>query len=52
MATNKTAQHGLSKASMRNVIQYVLQDNKIKYNLTYMSGPFEYDEINWNNVYK
>lgn len=52
MATNKTAQHGLSKASMRNVIQYVLQDNKIKDNLTYMSGPFEYDEINWNNVYK
>ena len=53
MAINKTSNKGaMSKAAMRNAIQYVLQEKKIKDNLTYISGPYEYGNITWDNVYK
>lgn len=53
MAINKTSNKGaMSKAAMRNAIQYVLQEQKIKDNLTYISGPYEYGDITWDNVYK
>lgn len=53
MAINKVANKGrTSRAAMRNVIEYVLQKDKIKDNLTYFSGPYEYNDITWDNVYK
>ena len=52
MAINKVANKGrTSRAAMRNVIEYVLQKDKIKDNLTYFSGPYQYDDITEQNEY-
>ncbi len=36
---------------MRNVIEYVLQNQKVKDGYVEITGPYNYDLINWDNVY-
>lgn len=36
---------------MRNVIEYVLQDQKVREGHVAITGPFNYDTLNWDNVY-
>lgn len=53
MAINKTVNsRNSSHKALRNVINYVLQDNKIKDGLICVCGPFEYDTIDRDNVYQ
>ena len=52
MAINKvvnksTKTHG----AMRNVISYVLQDQKVKDGYVIITGPYPYEEISWDNIY-
>lgn len=52
MAINKTINKSTkSHGAMRNCIEYVLQENKIKQELVYVTGPFIPDEINYDTVY-
>lgn len=37
---------------MRNVIEYVLQDQKVKEGYVAITGPYAPEQINWDNVYK
>jgi len=37
---------------MRNVIEYVLQDKKVKEGYVAITGPYAHEEINWDNVYR
>jgi len=36
---------------MRNVIEYVLQDQKVREGYVAITGPYSPEEINWDNVY-
>ena len=36
---------------MRNVIEYVLQDQKVKEGYVAITGPYAPEQINWDNVY-
>ena len=36
---------------MRNVIEYVLQDQKVREGYVTITGPYNSDTINWDNVY-
>ena len=36
---------------MRNVIEYVLQDQKVKEGYVTITGPYAPEQINWDNVY-
>ena len=37
---------------MRNVLGYVLRDDKVKEGYIDITGPFNYDEISCDNVYQ
>lgn len=37
---------------MRNVIEYVLQDQKVKEGYVTITGPYAPEQINWDNVYR
>ena len=37
---------------MRNVIEYVLKDEKVKDGYVEITGPFNFDQINWDTVYR
>lgn len=37
---------------MRNVIEYVLQDTKVREGYVDVTGPYSSDVINWDNVYR
>ena len=36
---------------MRNCIEYVLKEAKVKDGLTYVTGPYSPDVIDWDHVY-
>ena len=53
MAINKvvnksTKTHG----AMRNVISYVLRDDKVREGYVDITGPYEPEKIDWDNVYQ
>lgn len=48
-AINKSTK---SRAAMRNCIEYVLRENKIKDGLVFITGPYEYDAIDYDRVYQ
>ena len=53
MAINKViTSHAGTRGAMRNCIEYVLKETKTKDGLCAVTGPFEYDEINWDTVNK
>lgn len=53
MAVNKVVNKSTkSHGAMRNVIEYVLQDKKVKEGYVSITGPYAYEEINWDNVYR
>lgn len=51
MAINKvlTSRAG-TKGAMRNCIEYALRDEKVKDGYVDITGPYPYQEINWDNV--
>lgn len=52
MAVNKVVNKSTkSHGAMRNVIEYVLQDQKVKEGYVAITGPYSPDQINWDNVY-
>ena len=52
MAINKvTNKPSKSKAGLRNVIEYVLKPNKITDNLTYITGSYNKEKIDYDSVY-
>jgi hypothetical protein len=52
MAVNKVVNKSTkSHGAMRNVIEYVLQDQKVKEGYVAIIGPYAPEEINWDNVY-
>ena len=53
MAINKTINKRTnSHGAMRNCIEYVLRQDKISELLTYVTGPYRHDEINYDLVYR
>ena len=51
MAINKVVNKSTkSHGAMRNVIAYVLSDDKIKEGYVDITGPYAFDKIDWNNV--
>ena len=53
MAINKTInKSSKSHGAMRNCLEYVLRREKTEERLTYVTGPYSYNEITWENVYK
>lgn len=53
MAINKVINKSTkSHGAMRNVIQYVLQDQKVIEGYVDITGPFNFDKIDWDNVYQ
>lgn len=53
MAINKAVDRSAkSKSAMRNSIEYILNKNKIPDGLTYVSGPYRYDVIDYHHVMK
>jgi len=52
MAINKVSASSKSHGAMRNVIQYVLQDKKVREGFVEITGPYDADTINWDDVYK
>ena len=53
MAVNKTINKRTNThGAMRNCIEYVLRREKTSELLTYVTGPYCYDEINYDQVYK
>lgn len=53
MAVNKVVNKSTkSHGAMRNVIEYVLQDQKVKEGYVAITGPYAPEQINWDNVYK
>ena len=53
MAINKTINKRTnSHGAMRNCIEYVLRQDKTSELLTYVTGPYCYDEINYDLVYR
>lgn len=52
MAVNKVVNKSTkSHGAMRNVIEYVLQDQKVKEGYVTITGPYAPEQINWDNVY-
>ena len=52
MAINKTVnKSSKSHGAMRNCIEYVLRDEKVRDGLCVVTGPFMADEINYDTVY-
>lgn len=52
MAINKVVNKSTkSHGAMRNVIEYVLQDQKVREGYVAISGPYNSDTLNWDNVY-
>lgn len=52
MAINKVVNKSTkSHGAMRNVIEYVLQDQKVKEGYVFITGPYYPDKITWNGVY-
>lgn len=52
MAVNKVVNKSTkSHGAMRNVIEYVLQDKKVKEGYVAITGPYAPEQINWDNVY-
>ena len=53
MAVNKTINKRTnSHGAMRNCIEYVLRQDKTSERLTYVTGPYCHDEINYDLVYR
>lgn len=53
MAVNKVVnKQTKSHGAMRNVISYVLRDDKIKEGYVEITGPYSADRIDWDNVYQ
>ncbi|MDO4177012.1 MAG: relaxase/mobilization nuclease domain-containing protein [Bacillota bacterium] len=53
MAINKVVNKSTkSHGAMRNVIEYVLKDEKVKDGYVEITGPFNFDQINWDTVYR
>ena len=53
MAINKVVNKSTkSHGAMRNVIEYVLQNKKVKEGYVSITGPYAPEVINWDNVYK
>lgn len=53
MAINKVVNKSTkSHGAMRNVIEYVLKDEKVKDGYVDIIGPFNFDQINWDTVYR
>jgi len=48
-AINKSTK---SHAAMRNCIEYVLRESKTKDGLVYITGPYGYDKIDYDSVYR
>lgn len=52
MAINKVVNKSTkSHGAMRNVIEYVLQDKKVREGYVTITGPYAPDQITWDNVY-
>lgn len=52
MAVNKVVNKSTkSHGAMRNVIEYVLQDQKVREGYVAITGPYNPDILNWDNVY-
>ena len=52
MAFNKIINGNRStRGSMRNCIEYALKDEKVKEGLVHVTGPFNYECINWKTCY-
>ena len=52
MAVNKVVNKSTkSHGAMRNVIEYVLQDQKVHEGYVAITGPYNSDTLNWDNVY-
>ena len=52
MAINKVINKSTkSHGAMRNVIEYVLRDDKVKEGYVYITGPYAADTINYDSVY-
>ena len=52
MAINKVVNKSTkSHGAMRNVIEYVLQDQKVREGYVAITGPYNSDTLNWDNVY-
>lgn len=53
MAINKAiAKPPKTHGGMRNCIEYVLRDSKIRDGLVYLTGPFNFSEITYDTVYQ
>ena len=53
MAVNKTINKRTNThGAMRNCIEYVLRQDKTGKLLTYITGPYCHDEINYDLVYR
>ena len=53
MAVNKTINKRTnSHGAMRNCIEYVLRQDKTSELLTYVTGPYRHDEIDYDLVYR
>ena len=53
MAVNKTINKRTNThGAMRNCIEYVLRPDKTSELLTYVTGPYRHDEINYDLVYR
>ena len=53
MAVNKVVNKSTkSHGAMRNVIEYVLRDDKVREGYVDITGPFNYEQINRDNVYR
>ena len=53
MAINKVVNKSTkSHGAMRNVIEYVLRDDKVKQGFVEITGPYAADTINYDDVYK
>ena len=53
MAVNKICtSHAGTQGAMKNCISYVLRDAKVHDGYCAITGPYPYDEINLNNVYR
>ena len=50
MAVNKVVNKSTkSHGAMRNVIEYILQDQKVKEGYVAITGPYAPEQINWDN---
>ena len=52
MAVNKAVNRtSKSHGGMRNAIEYILRDDKVREGYVDITGPYNYEEISWNKVY-